>query len=232
MRHLSAAAPPCVAVMRFGDSMTDRSDTPAASVNILRRITMLAPVATLLARIRHRRSILIYRRGHLVAASGAITGPGRLSIGKRWDGQLAKATEVVVRRGGRLQVNGNFVLHRGGSIRIGPRGRLTLGSGYIADDFHLECLDWISIGHDVAIARCVTIMDTDHHSLTGARSCEGPVRIGDHVWIGAGVTIMKGVTIGKGAVVAARSVVTRDVAPGALVAGVPARYVREVEWQV
>lgn len=212
--------------------MTDRSNTAPSSSGRLRRMAMLAPWATLLARLRHLRPILIYQRGHLVAASDAIEGPGRLSIGKRWDGQAARPTEVVVRRGGRLQVDGNFVLHRGGSIRIGPRGRLTLGSGYIADNFHIECLGTVTIGHDVAIARCVTIMDTDHHTLTGARSREGPVRIGNHVWIGANVTIVKGVTIGDGAIVAAGSVVTRDVAPGALVAGIPARYVRDVEWQV
>lgn len=58
--------------------------------------------------------------------------------------------------------------------------------------FHVECLGTVTIGHDVAIVRCMTIMDTDHHTLTSARSREGPVRIGNHVWIGANVTIVKG----------------------------------------
>lgn len=216
----------------FGGKMSDSSDKAVASSRTLLRIAALAPLATLLACARYRRPILIYRRAHLVAASNAIEGPGRLSIGKRWDGQVAKPTEVVVRPSGRLRVEGNFVLHRGGSIRIGPRGCLTLGSGYIADDFHIECHDIVSIGDDVAIARCVSIMDTDHHELTGARSRQGAVRIGDHVWIGANVTIVKGVTIGEGAVVAAGSVVTSDVAAGTLVAGVPARYVRDVAWRM
>lgn len=54
----------------------------------------------------------------------------------------------------------------------------------------------------------------------------GDVTIGNDVWIGGGVMIKRGVTIGHGAVVAARAVVTRDVPPYAIVAGVPARILR------
>ena len=61
---------------------------------------------------------------------------------------------------------------------------------------------------------------------------DAPVTIGDRVWIGCRATVLKGVTIGDGAVVAACSVVTRDVPPRALVAGNPARVVREdVTWE-
>lgn len=54
----------------------------------------------------------------------------------------------------------------------------------------------------------------------------GPTIIGNDVWIGRDVLILDGVTIGHGAVIAARAVVTRDVRPYAIVAGVPAREVR------
>jgi len=56
---------------------------------------------------------------------------------------------------------------------------------------------------------------------------EGRVTIGNDVWIGARVTILAGVTVGDGAVIAAHSVVTRDVAPYTIVAGVPARFLRQ-----
>ncbi|TIX81133.1 MAG: hypothetical protein E5V27_17290 [Mesorhizobium sp.] len=55
-----------------------------------------------------------------------------------------------------------------------------------------------------------------------------PVTIEENVWIGFGVTILKGVTIGKGAVVGAASVVTKDVEPFTVVAGVPAKKVRDL----
>jgi len=63
------------------------------------------------------------------------------------------------------------------------------------------------------------------------KSVATPIIIGDHVWIGMNVTVLKGVTIGDGAVVAAGSMVTKDVPPHSLVAGVPAKVVKtDVEW--
>lgn len=55
-----------------------------------------------------------------------------------------------------------------------------------------------------------------------------PVTVGNDVWIGGGVTILPGVTIGDGSVIGAGSVVTHDVPPHTLVAGNPARIIREL----
>jgi acetyltransferase-like isoleucine patch superfamily enzyme len=52
------------------------------------------------------------------------------------------------------------------------------------------------------------------------------VRIGNNVWVGAGCSILPGVTIADGAVIGARSVVTHDVPPNAIVTGVPAKIIR------
>lgn len=60
----------------------------------------------------------------------------------------------------------------------------------------------------------------------GIPSSNGPVVIGNDVWLGLESLVMSGVTIGDGAVVGARSVVTHDVAPYSVVAGVPARHIR------
>lgn len=60
----------------------------------------------------------------------------------------------------------------------------------------------------------------------GTPSSKGDIVVGSDVWIGTEAMIHSGVTIGDGAVVAARSVVTRDVPPYAIVAGVPAKIVR------
>ncbi len=52
--------------------------------------------------------------------------------------------------------------------------------------------------------------------------------IGDDIWIGANAVILPGVTIGSHSVVAAGSVVTKDVPPHSLVAGVPAKIIRQI----
>ena len=57
-------------------------------------------------------------------------------------------------------------------------------------------------------------------------SATQPIHIGHDVWIGYGAIIMDGVTVGTGAIVGAAAVVTKDVPPYAIVAGVPARIIR------
>jgi acetyltransferase-like isoleucine patch superfamily enzyme len=63
-------------------------------------------------------------------------------------------------------------------------------------------------------------------ALTAARATPGRTIIGDDVWIGARAIVLRGVSVGVGAVIGAGAVVTKDVAPYAIVAGVPARVVR------
>ncbi|MFC3801485.1 acyltransferase [Cohnella sp. GCM10012308] len=94
------------------------------------------------------------------------------------------------------------------------------------------CKRHVKIGSHCAISWDVTISDTDYHALEGSEATR-PVHIGDRVWIGSRATILKGVTIGEGAVIAAGAVVSKDVPPRALVAGVPARVIREnVNWSL
>lgn len=62
--------------------------------------------------------------------------------------------------------------------------------------------------------------------ITGNPSSKGDVSIGNDVWVGTGVTILSGVTIGDGAIIGAGSVVTKDIAPYSIVAGNPARFIR------
>jgi len=91
----------------------------------------------------------------------------------------------------------------------------------------------------------VMVWDTDSHPLSRAKrhaqaelipsqlidpreASGGPIEIGNDVWICLGALILGGVKIGDGAIVAARSVVTRDVAPMTIVGGIPSRMIGAV----
>lgn len=89
----------------------------------------------------------------------------------------------------------------------------------------------VEIGDGTMLAPGVQILAADHprDRETRASGLEfgRPVVLGADVWVGAGALILPGVTVGDGAIVGAGAVVTRDVAPGATVAGNPAREVRK-----
>lgn len=108
-----------------------------------------------------------------------------------------------------------------GRMRIGDR--VFINSGVIV----VSVLE-VTIGNDVAIANEAYIMDTDSHGVEGRPVKNAPVRIGDGSWIGARAIILPGVTIGRRCLVAAGAVVSRDVPDDTLVAGNPAKVIREL----
>lgn len=110
-----------------------------------------------------------------------------------------------------------------GPIRFGDRVFLNAGAvvlSYVS----------IEIGDDVALASEVFVTDSDNHPIGGAPVREAPIRIEDGAWVATRAIVLPGVTIGSRSVVAAGSVVTRDVPPDTLAAGVPARAVRTIEY--
>lgn len=196
----------------------------------IRQVLRLALVATAFRALRlGALRFLVYRGATVRILRASLSGKGRISIGKRWYGEGAKASSFVVMASGRVEIQGAFAFHRGCDIRVLGAGRLVLGSGYCADGVNIRCEKEISIGHGVAIAREVSIMDSDQHAIAGSDKTK-PVIIGDHVWIGTRAIVLKGVMIGNGAVIAAGAVVVSDIPAGMLAAGVPARPIRPIEW--
>lgn len=89
----------------------------------------------------------------------------------------------------------------------------------------------IYIGDNVLIGHNVVLATLNHNENPKKRGNLIPsaIRIGNDVWIGSNVTITPGVSIGDGAIIGAGAVVTKDVSENTVVAGVPARYIRDVK---
>jgi len=127
------------------------------------------------------------------------------------------------------------------SVDIGPRGVVRLGEFALVTAARIICDAEVEIGPYALVSWEVVIMDSYRVPIdpaerrrflqgesaleTGAR----PIRLGRNSWVGFGVTVLPGVTIGEGSIVAARSVVVGDVPPYVIVAGNPARVVRQLE---
>lgn len=157
----------------------------------------------------------------------------KLIVGMKENKKSKVETRITLENNSKLTVNGNFSIGSGTDIRVFEGGDLELNSGYINGYTQIVCAKSIKIGKDTAIAREVIIRDTDAHDIIGkTHEKVKSVVIGDHVWIGTRAIIMKGVTIGDGAIIAAGAIVTKDVPANSIVAGVPAKVIREnVEWK-
>ncbi len=168
--------------------------------------------------------------------NGAVMGKG-CNIGpSAWCANCGKKEDITI---------GSQVICRGVlRIESWQPGTLVIGDDvYLGDDTLVSCANRVEIGKLTMIAHGVQIFDNDSHpldptlreqdylTLLGRHPmprppiANAPVVIGDHVWIGMNSLVMKGVTIGAGSVVAAGSVVTSDIPPRSVAAGVPARVI-------
>lgn len=113
----------------------------------------------------------------------------------------------------------------GGSLEIGHRTLINYGT-------QITATASISIGAHCLFGTHNLLIDNDFHRVEPERRLErpasGPIVIEDNVWLGARVMVLKGVTIGEGSAVAAGSIVTHDVPPRSLAAGLPARVIRSL----
>ncbi|MGT2894955.1 DapH/DapD/GlmU-related protein [Streptococcus entericus] len=112
----------------------------------------------------------------------------------------------------------------GANIRLGK-------SVFINTGVMLTDLGGIQIDDHVLIAPFAKLLSVNHP--TNPKERRGlilqPVHLKENAWIGSGATILPGVTVGKNAIVSAGAVVTKDVPDNVIVAGVPARVIKEIE---
>jgi acetyltransferase-like isoleucine patch superfamily enzyme len=135
------------------------------------------------------------------------------------------------------------------ALDIGPDAQVRVGAFTCLNNVYVISNRSVSIGSHCLISWGVVITDTDlgpgispeAHSQALRRAAKDPDRrlpplappkavvIEDVVWIGFGSVIMPGVTVGRGAVVGCKTVVDRDVPPGAVVVGNPFRIIRYID---
>lgn len=151
-----------------------------------------------------------------------------LTVGR--DVELRSGVEIRVHGTARVIIEDGVRIDRGvrilavndAEVRIGARSRIGLHSVFNGGDS-------ITIGASSLISGFVYLQTSMHCYKDAAVPIRdqgydhAPVAMGEGAWLAAHVVVMPGVTIGAGAVVGSNGVVTRDVAPGEVVGGVPAR---------
>ena len=171
--------------------------------------------------------LLLKLRGVRTGAGVILTGLPRI---KKFPGaSITIGNGVTIHSMARM----NPVLsHHACLAALSHEARITLEDGCGVSGATLGCVNGIHIGRHTLIGADTLILDNDMHyprsgaswgSTWGNPGQGKPIHIGEGCFIGARAIILKGVTIGPGAVVAAGAVVTRDVPPGCLAIGNPAK---------
>ena len=169
--------------------------------------------------------------GAVLAAAVQLAKPARLNrqgFPSRWKIQAPRSRRVYL---------GNGVFSHGGPHPVTPfthtpQAEIRIGNNVVLNGTRFGCSELIEIGDDCILADC-RIFDTDMHSIwpnrhsDEARVATAPVRLQRNVWVGAAAIILKGVTIGENSGVGAGATVSRSVPPNAVVAGNPARVVKQ-----
>jgi acetyltransferase-like isoleucine patch superfamily enzyme len=186
-------------------------------------------------RLLARRNIWLGSRTVLDGAERITVRPGgalRIGLGPFGLTSEHDVSVVRVRPAARFVVEGVVSLQRGVRIVV-DSGELQIGHGTNVNGLSkILVAESVRIGSECTVSWDVQILDNDFHTITvdgRTGATKAPVLIGDRVWIGTRAVILKGVEIGAGAVVAAGAVVSRDVPPGTVVAGMPARVVGKVD---
>jgi maltose O-acetyltransferase len=165
-----------------------------------------------LARESARAQSLCHRLNHLIDPS---------------DGDAVRRllTELLGVLGEGTEIRPPFRCDYGHQTRVGARSFANWG---------LVSLDvaTVTIGDDVQIGPNVQLLTATHPLEPGPRrdkwEAAEPIVVEDNVWLGGGVVVCPGVTIGQDTVVGAGAVVTRDLPPGVVAVGSPARVVRDL----
>jgi acetyltransferase-like isoleucine patch superfamily enzyme len=141
-------------------------------------------------------------------------------------------------REGRLQIGAGALLEPDVWITAPGKARVRIGAGtFLNLGVMIAAEELVEIGDHCMLANGCFITDSSHRYDDPEKpvpwqgfTSKGPTRLGDNVWLGANVVVTSGVSIGERCVIGANSVVTRDVEPFSVAAGVPARVLRKIDY--
>jgi acetyltransferase-like isoleucine patch superfamily enzyme len=139
--------------------------------------------------------------------------------------RIGRSFTAIGEPGNRVEIGVWGREHGKGRVEIGDCVLMSPGS-------RISASDEVVLGDGVMLANGAYVTDSDWHTIydrTVRAEEPSPVHIGRNVWLGDGSTVLKGVSIGENSVVAARAVVTRDVPANVVVAGNPAKVVKELD---
>ena len=141
-------------------------------------------------------------------------------------------------REGRLELGAHALLEPGVWLTAPGSARIRIGAGTLLNlGVMVAAAELVEIGEHCMLANGCFVTDSSHRFDDPDRpvpwqgfTTEGPTRLGDNVWCGVHVAITGGVTVGERCVIGANSVVTADIPPHSVAAGVPARVLRTIDY--
>lgn len=183
-------------------------------------------------RVIHRANIFVHKSAEIILGESS-----SLTINE-WNTTMptSQPCSICLEPQSKLTINGHVTLCEGSKLIAKMGGSIEIHSQSYINGATIDCSQKIVIGRYCAIAQGVIIKDSDEHGIIDECGNENEytksIIIGNKVWIGTNAIILKGVHIGDGAIVAAGSVVTHDVPACTLVAGIPAKVIRDkiVDW--
>ncbi|MBK7874822.1 MAG: acyltransferase [Planctomycetes bacterium] len=217
---------------RGADELALPALTELEALGVLARIAWMRARGALLApRLASSSGALFVGRGVRV------TSAGRIHAGRNVKLEDGVELQGLARRG--IRLGDGVTIGRQASIRPSSYYGTDLGEGLsVGAGSAIGAFSWfgasgyVEIGRDVLFGPRVVIVPENHVHDDTTRTIKeqgvvrGDVVVEDDCWIGTNVTILSGVRIGRGSIVAAGAVVTRDVPPGTIVGGVPARVLK------